>query len=78
MPRWRTRAQPVTVSMYRDGAFQTRMVKVLPRTARATVEDWIEGNVPFPAGEYEARVIRNGRTIKVYRWRNHGSDRHEP
>lgn len=61
---------PVTVSIYRDGKFMTRMIKVLPRTARATVEDWIEGGVPFPRGDYEARLIRNGRTIKVYHWRN--------
>jgi hypothetical protein len=59
---------PVTVSLYRDGKFCTRMIRVLPRTARATVEDWMAGGVPFPPGAYEARLTRNGRTIKVYRW----------
>lgn len=60
--------KPVTVSIYRDGAFATRMICVLPRTARATVESWIAGEVPFPPGQYEARLIRERRTLKVYRW----------
>lgn len=62
------RSKPVTVSVYRDGVFETRMISVLPRTARATVESWIAGEVPFPPGQYEARLLRHGRTLKVYRW----------
>jgi hypothetical protein len=61
--------KPLTVSLYRDGKFVSRMINVLPRTARATVEDWIAGGEPWPEGNYEARLIRQDRTIKIYRWR---------
>ena len=61
-------AKPVTVSVYRDGKFISRMINVLPRTARSTVEGWIAGDEPWPDGDYEARLIRQNRILKIYRW----------
>lgn len=48
------------------------MIGVLPNTARATVAEWVAGNVRWPTGDYEARLIRDSRTLKRYRWHSAG------